>query len=67
MGDEQIQDLVKTLEERMLEVDLLNQISLACEWKEWFLPPVESDVLYVSEVLKNEIQEQEPTNIFQRE
>ena len=55
MGDEQIQDLVKTLEERMLEVDLLNQISLACEWKEWFLPPVESDVLYVSELLKNEI------------
>ena len=55
MGDEQIQDLVKTLEERMLEVDLLNQISLACEWKEWFHPPVESDVLYVSELLKNEI------------
>tara|TARA_B100001250_G_C19089829_1_gene482187 strand:+ start:181 stop:369 length:189 start_codon:yes stop_codon:yes gene_type:complete len=49
--EESIKDLVDTLQERMLEVDLLNQVSLACEFKEWFLEKGGSEVLYVSEVI----------------
>tara|TARA_B100001250_G_C19715440_1_gene751221 strand:+ start:327 stop:518 length:192 start_codon:yes stop_codon:yes gene_type:complete len=50
--EESIKDLVNTLQERMLEVDLLNQVSLALEFKEWFLEKEGSEVLYVSEVIK---------------
>ena len=49
--EEAVRDLVETLQERMLEVDLLNQVSLACEFKEWFLDMGGSEVLYVSEVI----------------
>ena len=49
--EEAVRDLVETLQERMLEVDLLNQVSLACEFKEWFLDKGGSEVLYVSEVI----------------
>tara|TARA_B100001250_G_scaffold70984_1_gene57323 strand:+ start:1406 stop:1588 length:183 start_codon:yes stop_codon:yes gene_type:complete len=53
MEDEQVQDIVDYIQERISETDLLCQVSIACEWKEWFLHKGGSEVLYVSEVIDN--------------
>ena len=54
MEDEQVQDIVDYIQERISETDLLCQVSIACEWKEWFLQKDGSEVLYVSEVIDNQ-------------
>ena len=48
MEDEQVQDMVDYIQERISETDLLCQVSIACEWKEWFLHKGGSEVLYLS-------------------
>ena len=49
--EEAVRDLIQTLAERMDEVGFLNQVSLVCEFREWFTSEGEQEVLYVSEVI----------------
>ena len=47
-----IEDMIDTLTKSIREAeDLLDQMSLACEWREWFNKNQENEILFVSEVL----------------
>ena len=47
-----IEDMINTLTKSIREAeDLLDQMSLACEWREWFNKNQENEILFVSEVL----------------
>ena len=47
-----IEDMIDTLTKSIREAeDLLDQMSLACEWREWFHKNHETEILFVSEVL----------------
>ena len=47
-----IEDMIDTLTNSIREAeDLLDQMSLACEWREWFNKNQENEILFVSEVL----------------
>ena len=50
--EEVIKDMIYTLTNSIREADdLLDQVALACEWREWFNKNEENDILFVSEVL----------------
>tara|TARA_A200000159_G_scaffold96721_1_gene89757 strand:- start:124 stop:300 length:177 start_codon:yes stop_codon:yes gene_type:complete len=47
-----IEDMIDTLTNSIREADdLLDQMSLCCEWREWFHKNQENEILFVSEVL----------------
>ena len=50
--EEVIKDMIDTLTNNIREADdLLDQVALACEWREWFNKNEENEILFVSEVL----------------
>ena len=50
--EEVIKDMINTLTNSIREADdLLDQVALACEWREWFYKNHETEILLVSEVL----------------
>tara|TARA_B100001115_G_C15755418_1_gene369702 strand:+ start:791 stop:964 length:174 start_codon:yes stop_codon:yes gene_type:complete len=50
--EEVIKDMIDTLTNSIREADdLLDQVALACEWREWFNRNQENEILFVSEVL----------------
>ena len=50
--EEVIKDMIYTLTNSIREADyLLDQVALACEWREWFHKNHETEILFVSEVL----------------
>ena len=53
MEDDQVRDMVEYIQERISETDLLCQVSIASEWKEWFLVEGITEVLYVSDIIDN--------------
>ena len=53
--EEVIKDMIDTLTNSIREADdLLDQVALACEWREWFNKNEENEILFVSEVLNED-------------